>query len=85
MGIWGGGLVTQCPPGLPSRSANDVLAIKSKRKMAGKFRLIFSPFFCSDLEGSQSMIGIEAPDHLNSASCVIRHTPDKGRGVFGIS
>lgn len=30
-----------------------------------------------------SVVSTEAPDHLNSAGCVIRRTPDKGRGVFG--
>jgi len=31
-----------------------------------------------------SAVCVEAPEHLNSTGCVIRNTPDKGRGVFGI-
>ena len=31
-----------------------------------------------------SVVSVEAPEHLNSTGCVIRNTPDKGRGVFGI-
>ena len=31
-----------------------------------------------------SAVSVEAPEYLNSTGCIIRNTPDKGRGAFYI-